>query len=298
MSDRSRRDALVSVGGGERVTSAVVRADAAARRLDVDLVVFADRSPNLDLVLAAGAAVGRRDDVLVPTLDPSGRTSVASLFAVGRRPIGRSWTGPRGCGPGDRASRRGCGRPARPSRHRPGRRPAIATETAAHRTRRGRDRPRCDRLLLRGRPRLGDPGRGGRGLRRPRAGQAPDRRLTGPCQGKYCLQSFACLVGVTTPHPDRPATAPTGPPGRPRRAPSHGDRDGRLMARPTLGDASRRRRPRRRPRTSSSSAPGSPGSRSRASWRPAACATSSSSSAATRAVVRPAATSPGSGRCS
>ena len=83
-------DALVSVGGRERVTSVVVRGGGTTRRLDVDLVVFGDRSPNLDLVLAAGAAVGRRGDVLVPTLDPSGRTSVASLFAVGSaadRPI-------------------------------------------------------------------------------------------------------------------------------------------------------------------------------------------------------------------
>ena len=33
--------------------------------------------------------------------------------------------------------------------------------------------------------------------------------LTGPCQGKYCLQSFACLVGGTLPIPTaRPPLRP------------------------------------------------------------------------------------------
>ena len=59
--------------------------------------------------------------------------------------------------------------------------------------------------------------------------------LTGPCQGKYCLQSFACLVGDDD-HADRPATAPAGPPGRPRRRVRARRPGGRLMARSTLGE--------------------------------------------------------------
>ena len=32
--------------------------------------------------------------------------------------------------------------------------------------------------------------------------------LTGPCQGKYCLQSFACLVGGTSIPTARPPLRP------------------------------------------------------------------------------------------
>ena len=46
-------------------------------------MVFGDRTPNLDLVLAAGAAVERRDGVLTPVVDANGRTTVPSLSVVG-----------------------------------------------------------------------------------------------------------------------------------------------------------------------------------------------------------------------
>ena len=46
--------------------------------------------------------------------------------------------------------------------------------------------------------------------------------LTGPCQGKYCLQAFACLAGATDDGPialpDRAAAAPPDPSRRPRRS--------------------------------------------------------------------------------
>ena len=74
---------LVSVRGRRRVSGADVMVDGRRRRLSVDLVVFGDRSPNLDLVLAAGAAVERQGDTLVPVLDGDGRTTVPTLSVVG-----------------------------------------------------------------------------------------------------------------------------------------------------------------------------------------------------------------------
>ena len=52
--------------------------------------------------------------------------------------------------------------------------------------------------------------------------------LTGPCQGKYCLQSFACLVGTaaddeTVPLPTARPPSPSGPPRRPGRQRRGGD---------------------------------------------------------------------------
>ena len=204
-------DALVSVGGRERVASAVVRADGATRRLEVDLVVFADRSPNLDLILAAGAAVGRRDDVLVPRLDPSGRTTVATLFAVGSaadRPIM------------DRAaadSARATGRHAAAAA---GRRADVEAPAGAAPT-----RPAPPVMAAHSHP-SGRVARGAivcfcedvraweiraevaAGYADPELVKRRTGALTGPCQGKYCLQSFACLVGDTTIPTARPPLRP------------------------------------------------------------------------------------------
>src|SRR2546425_1689305 len=58
--------ALWRILGRRRVSGAVHAAAGGERRERVDLVVFADRSPNIDLVLAAGAAVGRPRGGLCP----------------------------------------------------------------------------------------------------------------------------------------------------------------------------------------------------------------------------------------
>jgi len=74
---------LRRVLGRRRVTGATIDIDGLRRREAVDLVVFGDRTPNLDLPLAAGAAVESRDGVLVPVLDAAGRTTVPNLSVVG-----------------------------------------------------------------------------------------------------------------------------------------------------------------------------------------------------------------------
>ena len=69
--------------GGRRVSGAIIDAGGRDERLSADVIVFADRTPNLDLVLAAGAAVTTLDGVVVPALDGMGRTSVTRLRVVG-----------------------------------------------------------------------------------------------------------------------------------------------------------------------------------------------------------------------
>ncbi len=139
--------ALRRVLGRRRVTGAVVDVDGRERRETVDLVVFADRTPNLDLALAAGAAVERRDGVLVPVLDEAGRTTVPSLSVVGSA----------------------AGRPSSVSQ--PTGRTLVCFCEDVH----------ADEIRAQLAAGYGDPE-----LVKRRTGA-----LTGPCQGKYCLQAFA-----------------------------------------------------------------------------------------------------------
>jgi sarcosine oxidase subunit alpha len=82
--------ALRAVGGRGPVAwaryveaSAGVDAGGAARRERMEVVIFGDRTPNLDLVLAAGGRIGWRDDRLAPEVDPFGWSSVPGLFVAG-----------------------------------------------------------------------------------------------------------------------------------------------------------------------------------------------------------------------
>ena len=75
--------ALRRVLGRRRVSGAIIDRDGRDRRAAADVVVFGDRTPNLDLVLAAGAAVELRDGILAPVLDEAGRTTVPGLSVVG-----------------------------------------------------------------------------------------------------------------------------------------------------------------------------------------------------------------------
>jgi sarcosine oxidase subunit alpha len=144
--------ALRRVIGRRRVTGADVEIDGGERRESVDLVVVGDRTPNLDLVLAAGAAVEGRDGVLIPVLDPDGRTSVPSLSVVGSAA---------------------------------GRRSSVTTPT-------GRaivcfcEDVHADEIHAQVEAGYGHPE-----LVKRRTGA-----LTGPCQGKYCLQAFACALAA------------------------------------------------------------------------------------------------------
>ena len=153
--DRIPTAGLRAVLGRRRVEGAIVAGDGAARRLKLDLVVIGDRAPNLDLVLAAGAAVRSRDAIVVPALDDDGRTTVPALTVVG------SATG-------------------------------VGSRVAA-----GVVHPRalvcfCEDVHVDEIRAQVDAGYGDPELVKRRTGA-----LTGPCQGKYCLQAFTAVLGAT-----------------------------------------------------------------------------------------------------
>ena len=143
---------LRRVLGRRHVSGAVVIVEGGDRRMDVDLVVIGDRTPNLDLVLAAGAAVERRDGVLVPVLDDEGRSTVPGLSVVGA------------------AAGREVGAAVIPLNGR-----AVVCF--------------CEDVHVNEiRAQIGA-GYGDPELVKRRTGA-----LTGPCQGKYCLQAFCAVL--------------------------------------------------------------------------------------------------------
>lgn len=184
---------------------------AALRRERVEVVVFGDRTPNLDLVLAAGATVGWRGGRLSPDAGPDGQTSVPGLFVAGDA-----------AGvPADQASMETQARRAGSAAASYARTASAAGtgDRTGHATLRPGDPPRSTSV---GRPAdAGSPAAGSPDARSPDAvlcfcedvrgwevraelvaGYAdPElvkRRtgaLTGPCQGKYCLSAITCAIG-------------------------------------------------------------------------------------------------------
>jgi sarcosine oxidase subunit alpha len=154
--DRIPTSHLRTVTGRRRVAGAVIAREGASRKVAVDLVVVGDRTPNLDLVLAAGAAVESRDGVLVPKLDDGGRTTVPSLSVVGSAAASSVHAA------GGRV---------------PGRAIVCFCEDV-----------HADEIRAQVDAGYGDPE-----LVKRRTGA-----LTGPCQGKYCLQSFAATLGAAS----------------------------------------------------------------------------------------------------
>jgi hypothetical protein len=145
-------ESLRRVLGRRRVTGAIVDVDGRRRRETIDFVVFGDRTPNLDLLLAAGGAVEPRDGVLVPILDGEGRTTVPNLSVVGSA----------------------AGGPIAPDRRAPVGRTLVCFCEDVH----------ADEIHAQVAAGYGDPE-----LVKRRTGA-----LTGPCQGKYCAQAFACAM--------------------------------------------------------------------------------------------------------
>jgi sarcosine oxidase subunit alpha len=162
---------LRRVLGRRRVSGALVEVDGQPRRLALDLVVIGDRSPNLDLLLAAGAEVESSAGVLIAKLDAEGRTTVPNLLVVGSA-----------AGPGNAAD------------------PSVAAGPPA-----GRslvcfcEDVHVGEIRAQVAAGYGDPE-----LAKRRTGA-----LTGPCQGKYCLQAFAAsLEGQTKLPTARPPLRP------------------------------------------------------------------------------------------
>jgi len=167
--------ALRRVLGRRRVAGAILEIDGRERQVAADLIVFGDRTPNLDLALAAGAAVELRGGVLAPVLDEAGRTNVPGLSVVGSAAGGRPTPTPAVIAPTGRA--------------------LVCFCEDVH----------ADEIHAQVTAGYGDPE-----LVKRRTGA-----LTGPCQGKYCLQSFCSAMAASGSPPDGLPTA--RPPLRPTR---------------------------------------------------------------------------------
>jgi sarcosine oxidase, subunit alpha len=154
--------ALRRVLGRRRVAGAILAIDGRERRVGADLVVFGDRRPNLDLVLAAGAAVELRDGVLAPVLDATGQTTVPKLSVVGSA-----------AGPPSRGASAVGSAPATPP---PVGRTLLCFCEDVH----------ADEIHAQVAAGYGD-----MELVKRRTGA-----LTGPCQGKYCVQSFCGAIAA------------------------------------------------------------------------------------------------------
>jgi sarcosine oxidase subunit alpha len=203
--------ALRAIGGRGTVAWAqFLDAGGTRRRERVDTVVFGDRTPNLDLVLAAGGRVEWRDGRLAPLADPDGRTSVPGLFVAGDA---------------GGAAGRAAGRFARDS--------TVDGGSTSDGSARTGDPPRSG---AEGHP----PGPGSAnavlcfcedvrgweiaaeraaGYRDPELVKRRTGALTGPCQGKYCLSAVTCALNAPDSQPAQAGIVlPTGrPPLRPVR---------------------------------------------------------------------------------
>jgi hypothetical protein len=222
------------------------------RRASVDVVVFGDRTPNLDLVLAGGARVAWRDGRLAPVLGANGQTSVTGLFAAGGA-AGASSLTRAGAEQASRAGRAaaehtragagiGIGGRAGAATNRAGDPPRSASDGHAG-SAGSPDAVLCFCEDVRGREVQAERAAG---FADPELVKRRTGALTGPCQGKYCLSAVSCAMngaGGGAPAPGEPESSaasivlPTGrPPLRPIRLgdlvaddpPAHGrDADGR-----------------------------------------------------------------------
>lgn len=205
---------LAAVGGRDRVRSALVETSGGGRRrFEADLVVFDGRIPNLDLALACGVEVSAEGAGLVASIAGDARGTAAGLFLAGAcagRPIADAADAEAAIEAGRTAA---SWRPAS----------ALAAEAAAPsaawpivpRTEAAHDDAFvcfCEDVRA-------------RELRAEVHETAVDpeilkRRtavLTGPCQGKYCLDAFVRTVNAAC-QPDPAWRVPTSrPPLRPVR---------------------------------------------------------------------------------
>jgi thioredoxin reductase len=179
---------LAAIRGRTRVTGVVTLDGGRSRRHRADLVVFGDRSPNLDLVLSAGGAVERHDRTLVPVTDGTGRTTIPGLFVVGStagRPV---------LGPVEADDARMAGRAAAAPRGVPSPAPTLVRHTAHGPIDAvaAADGIVCfceDVRVWEVRDELAA------GYTDPELVKRRTGALTGPCQGKSCLQAFDCVAG-------------------------------------------------------------------------------------------------------
>ncbi len=206
---------LRRIEGRDRVRSVVVGGAKRQRRLASDLLVFDARSPNLDLAISAGAAIESLETgELAARLDAAGWTSAPGLAMAGAcagRPIEDSL---------DAAAALETGRAsASAPRVAPfddgGRAPSASWPAASPQARVVSGSAFvCFCEDVRGRELASELRAGSTD---PEIVKRRTAVLTGPCQGKYCLHSYAASLNAGA-EPRPGWTLPTGrPPLRPVR---------------------------------------------------------------------------------
>ncbi|MDQ4035457.1 MAG: 2Fe-2S iron-sulfur cluster-binding protein [Chloroflexota bacterium] len=220
---------LRRIEGRDRVRSVVVGGPVRQRRLHSDVLVFDARTPNLDLAISAGAAIeSLATGNLAARLDPAGWTTVPGLAMVGAC-AGRSIEDAGAAAAAEDTGRAAASAPRVAPSSGDGSAPSAPWPAAAPLAQAVHgsafvcfcEDVRARELVSELRGDGADP----ETLKRRTA------VLTGPCQGKYCLNSYAASVNAgADPRPGW--TLPTGrPPLRPvriadlvRDGSRHGDR--------------------------------------------------------------------------
>ena len=206
---------LRAIGGRDRVRSIVIGGPDRGRRLRADLLVFDARSPNLDLAISAGAAIDSQPTGdLGARLDPSGWTSVPGLAMAGAC-AGRSIEDSAAATAAQETGRAAASAPRGVPSFSDGTAPSVpwpAAVRSAHHAHGSAFVCFCEDVRARElTDELGSDATDPEILKRRTA------VLTGPCQGKYCLHSYAATINSNA--NSRPGWAlPTGrPPLRPVR---------------------------------------------------------------------------------
>lgn len=193
----AERALLVAIGGRDRVSSALVELGGEGRRrVAADLVVFDARTPNLDLALATGSEVALEAGGLVAAVADGGHgTAVSNLFLAGAcagRPIVDAAAADAAMEVGRQAA--GSSAPSCPP-------VAPAAPSVAWPVADLQPSPACEAAFVcfcedvRVRELRAE-------VRDTRADPEILKRrtavLTGPCQGKYCLDAFVGTVNAAT----------------------------------------------------------------------------------------------------
>jgi sarcosine oxidase subunit alpha len=185
-------DALATIRGSNVVSGADVRIGGRRQHIAADLVVFGDRSPNLDLVLAAGSAVERRGETILPVRDANGRTSLPTLFVAGSAaaaPVTDEASAAVARSTGKAAAQAALGKRTTTRRRSLDGPATAASSPAATAIARGAIVCFCEDIRaweIRAEQAAG--------YRDPELIKRRTGALTGPCQGKQCLQAFACMT--------------------------------------------------------------------------------------------------------
>jgi sarcosine oxidase subunit alpha len=206
---------LQDIAGRDRVHSVAIGGPNGRRRLRADLLVFDARSPNLDLAISAGAAIeSQPTGDLGARLDPTGWTSVPGVAMVGAC-AGRSIEDSAAAAAAQETGRAAASATRVAPSFSDGTAPSVPWPAGVRSSQTAHGSAFvCFCEDVRGRELTDELGAGATD---PEILKRRTAVLTGPCQGKYCLHSYAATINSNV-EPGPGWALPTGrPPLRPVR---------------------------------------------------------------------------------